>query len=45
MTDTYEKYFNIDPTYYAAVTAELIKEGKVSWKKFYPHATFVKLLL
>ena len=44
MTDTYEKYFNIDPTYYAAVTAELIKEGKVSWKKFYPHATFVKLL-
>lgn len=40
----YKDYFNIDPKYYAAVTAELINEGKVSWKGFYPHDTFVKLL-
>ena len=41
---TYKDYFNIDPKYYAAVTAELIESGKVSWKGFYPHETFVKLL-
>lgn len=40
----YKEYFNIDPKYYAAVTADLIKQGKVSWKGFYPHETFVKLL-
>ena len=40
----YKDYFNIDPKYYAAVTAELIESGKVSWKGFYPHETFVKLL-
>lgn len=40
----YKDYFDIDPKYYAAVTAELIEEGKVSWKSFYPHETFVKLL-
>ena len=40
----YKDYFNIDPKYYAAVTADLIREGKVSWKNFYPHETFVKLL-
>ncbi len=40
----YKDYFDIDPKYYAAVTAELIKQGKVSWKGFYPHETFVKLL-
>ena len=40
----YRDYFNIDPTYYAAVTADLINSGKVSWKNFYPHETFVKLL-
>lgn len=44
MASTYENYFNIDPKYYAAVTADLIRQGKVSWKKFYPHETFVKLL-
>lgn len=40
----YKDYFNIDPKYYAAVTADLIENGKVSWKNFYPHETFVKLL-
>lgn len=40
----YKEYFDIDPKYYAAVTADLIKQGKVSWKGFYPHETFVKLL-
>lgn len=40
----YRDYFNIDPKYYAAVTADLIESGKVSWKSFYPHDTFIKLL-
>ena len=40
----YKDYFNIDPKYYAAVTADLIREGKVDWKSFFPHETFVKLL-
>ena len=26
---TYKDYFNIDPKYYAAVTADLIKSGEV----------------
>ena len=41
---TYKDYFNIDPKYYATVTAELIKSGEVKWNRFYPHETFVKLL-
>lgn len=40
---TYKDYFNIDPKYYAAVTADLIKSGEVKWTSFYPHETFVKL--
>lgn len=44
MSKIYLDYFNIDPKYYAAVTADLIESGKVSWKGFYPHETFVKLL-
>ena len=40
----YKDYFDIDPKYYAAVTADLIYKGLVSWKNFYPHETFVKLL-
>ena len=44
MATLYREYFNIDPKYYAAVTADLIEQGKVSWKGFYPHETFVKLL-
>lgn len=41
---TYRDYFAIDEKYYASVTAKLIEEGKVSWKQFYPHETFVDLL-
>lgn len=41
---TYKEYFNIDPKYYAQVTEDLINKGLVSWKAFYPHETFVKLL-
>lgn len=44
MATLYKEYFDIDPKYYAAVTADLIEQGKVSWKSFYPHETFVKLL-
>lgn len=44
MATLYKDYFDIDPKYYAAVTADLIEQGKVSWKSFYPHETFVKLL-
>lgn len=40
----YKDYFDIDPKYYSAVTADLINKGLVSWKAFYPHETFVKLL-
>ena len=31
---TYKDYFKIDPKYYAAVTAELIKSGEVKWNRF-----------
>lgn len=44
MGKLYREYFNISPKYYAAVTADLIEQGEVSWKGFLPHETFVKLL-
>ena len=44
MRKLYQDYFRIDPKYYAAVTAELIERGKVDWRSFYPHETFVRLL-
>ena len=40
----YRDYFSIDPEYFPQATEELINLGKVDWKKFYPHETFVKLL-
>ena len=40
----YVDYFDIDPKYYAAVTADLIQSGQVKWDAFYPHETFVNLL-
>ena len=40
----YRDYFDIDPEYFPAVDEKLIDQGKVDWKKFYPHATFVSLL-
>ena len=44
MKKTYREYFDINPKYYAAVTPELVEAGKVSWKEFFPHETFVGLL-
>lgn len=40
----YRSYFDIDEDYFPQVTEDLINKGKVDWKKFYPHATFIKLL-
>ncbi|MDR3259973.1 MAG: hypothetical protein LBT51_10240 [Fusobacteriaceae bacterium] len=42
--EKYGHYFSIDEDYFPAVTEDLINRGKVDWKKFYPHETFVKLL-
>ena len=41
---TYRNYFDIDPTYFPAVNADVIKKNPDLWKKFYPHETFVKLV-
>ena len=43
-TTKYSHYFNIDDRFFAAVNQQLIDEGKVDWRKFFPHETFVKLL-
>lgn len=40
----YRSYFDIDEEYFPQVTEDLINKGKIDWKKFYPHSTFVKLL-
>lgn len=40
----YRDYFNIDEDYFPSVNEELINSGKVDWRKFYPHETFVRLL-
>ena len=42
--DTYRNYFNIDPEYFPAVNEAVINKNPDMWKKFYPHATFVKLI-
>lgn len=42
--DTYRHYFDIDPEYFPAVNADVIKNNPDLWKKFYPHDTFVKLV-
>ncbi len=44
MFDKYKDYFDIDPEYFPQVNKELIDENPELWKKFYPHATFVRLL-
>lgn len=41
----YRSYFDIDEDYFPQVTEDLINKGKVDWRKFYPHSTFVKLLV
>ena len=43
-TTKYSHYFNIDDRFFSAVNQQLIDEGKVDWRKFFPHETFVKLL-
>lgn len=40
----YQKYFDIDPSYYPVMTEDLIKEDDARWKNFYPHDTFIDLL-
>ena len=40
----YRHYFEIDPDYFPAVNADVIKHNPDLWKKFYPHSTFVDLL-
>lgn len=40
----YQKYFDIDPSYYPVMTEDLIKEDDTRWKNFYPHDTFIDLL-
>lgn len=42
--DNYRYYFDIDPDFFPAVNADVIKKNPELWKKFYPHETFVKLL-
>ena len=42
--ENYRKYFDIDPDYFPAVNADVIKKEPDLWKKYYPHETFVKLL-
>ena len=41
---TYRNFFDIDEEYFPTVNEDLINQGKVDWKKFYPHETFVRLI-
>ncbi|MEG1300780.1 MAG: hypothetical protein RSC93_08765 [Erysipelotrichaceae bacterium] len=40
----YIDYFNVESDYYPQATEELIKNGSIDWKKFYPHETFIQLV-
>lgn len=40
----YCEFFEIDTEYFPVVDEELINKGKVDWRKFYPHASFIDLL-
>lgn len=42
--DQYRYFFDIDPDYFPAVNADVIKKNPDLWKKFYPHDTFKRLL-
>ena len=42
--DKYRHFFDIDPDYFPAVNADVIRKNPELWKKFYPHDTFIKLL-
>lgn len=40
----YRYFFDIDPDYFPAVNADVIKKNPDLWKKFYPHDTFKQLI-
>lgn len=42
--ELYRDYFNIDEEYFPQVNAAVINKNPDIWKKFFPHASFVKLL-
>lgn len=42
--DQYRHFFDIDPDYFPAVNADVIKKNPDLWKKFYPHDTFKQLI-
>lgn len=42
--DKYRHYFDIDPDYFPAVNEAVINNNPDMWKKYYPHATFIKLV-
>ena len=42
--DIYGLYFDIDPDYFPAVNEAVINNNPDMWKKYYPHATFIKLV-
>lgn len=42
--ELYRDYFNIDEEYFPQVNAAVINNNPDIWKKFFPHASFVKLL-
>lgn len=44
MSQTYRHFFDIDPEYFPQVNEQEMREHPDLWKKFYPHATFVKLI-
>lgn len=43
--EAYRRYFDIDPDFFPAVNNDVIKKEPDLWKKYYPHETFVKLLI
>lgn len=44
MFEKYRDYFDIDPDFFAQVNEAVIKKYPNIWKKYYPHATFVRLI-
>lgn len=42
--EQYRRFFDIDPDYFPAVNADVIKKNPDLWKKFYPHDTFKRLI-
>ena len=42
--EKYHHYFNINPDYFPVINESVINKNPDMWKKYYPHATFIKLL-